>query len=759
MSDTLFAHSLSGRPFTEWERLADHLAAVGHAAGERGEAFGWGEAARAAGMLHDIGKASAAFQAYIRAPDRPGHIDHSTAGALEARRLYGSAGQLLAFAIAGHHAGLADGPDLQRRLQAAPGKIPSYDGWQDCVVPPVRAALATCPAPRVDRLAPKGFAAAFLTRMLFSCLVDADYVATERFCMSAEGAVPARGGFVDIPALADRLRAHLRGFASAAASPVNELRARVLLHATAQAPQQRGHFTLTVPTGGGKTLTSLAFALEHARHHGLRRVIYVIPYTSIIEQTVQVFRDAIGGDDVLAHYASYDWETALPRSDSASAADAQEGRDGVAKLRLAAENWDAPIIVTTAVQFFESLFASRGARCRKLHNIAQSVIVLDEVQTLPLPLLHPCLAALDELARNYGASVVLCTATQPALRLQDGFKAGLDIPPQRELAPNPPQLYTALRRVAVERRVGKTEDADIAARFAAVEQMLVIVDSRAHARDLFALIRSRPGAAHLTTLMCPRHRSQVLEAMKRRLKAGEPVRLVATGLIEAGVDVDFPEVWRAMAGLDRIAQAAGRCNREGRLGALGRVVVFEPAAHAAPQALRLPCDVAAAVLARHSDPLMPQAVEDFFRNLYWSRGQESFDASKLEGHRYPILRKIADRAPTLEFPFASIARAFRVIDEAMQPVIVPWDEAAQAVLRRVATMDRPLRDDLRKLQQYVIPVPSRARAEWLELDVLRPVNAALGTALLAFADASLYDSATGLRLDAPAYRNAESNIW
>ncbi|WP_437374622.1 CRISPR-associated helicase/endonuclease Cas3 [Inquilinus limosus] len=307
--------------------------------------------------------------------------------------------------------------------------------------------------------------------------------------------------------------------------------------------------TLTVPTGGGKTLASLSFALEHAVRHGLRRVIYVIPYTSIIEQTAQVFRQALGSeDDILEHHASFDWERARrTRPDD-------EAPDALAKLQRAAENWDVPVVVTTAVQFFESLFADRPSRCRKLHNIAGSVVVLDEAQTMPVHLLRPCMAAIDELARHYGASVVLCTATQPALRAVDGFEnGGFAIDDERELAPDPQDLYRRLKRVAVERLPGPVDDAAIARRFAEQPQMLCIVNRRAHAQRLFAAIRDLPGAVHLSTLMCPLHRRQVLAGLRDRLRQRLPVRLVATSLIEAGVDIDFPEVWRAAAGIDSIA--------------------------------------------------------------------------------------------------------------------------------------------------------------------------------------------------------------
>ena len=764
-----YAHSLSGRPQADWEQLGDHLHAVGARAAGFASAFGWSAAARTAGLLHDIGKTSAQFQAYIRAaPAAAGaeHVrggDHSAAGARVAVERYGPLGRLLAFGIAGHHAGLADGDGLDRRLSPKRTVLPPYQGWERHT--------GTLPAP--CDLAPagwrkleghKGYSQAFLARMLFSCLVDADFLETERFYAAADGKAIPRGQHTPLAHLLDRLRSRQAGRHSDP-TPLNRLRAEVLDHAVSKAALAPGLFTLTVPTGGGKTLTSLRFALEHAvRHadtHGMRRVVYVIPYTSIIEQTAAVFRDVLGSaKDVLEHHASFDWEAA-----GCKLTDDGDGRDGLAALRRAAENWDASIVVTTAVQFFESLHAARTSRCRKLHNLAGSVIVLDEAQTMPLGLLQPCLAALDELCLNYRASAVLCTATQPAVRAQDGFKGGLDIPAARELAPDPPGLYARLRRVQVERIPGPMDDATLADRFAACGQMLCIVNKRAHAGELFRRIRTMDGAAHLTTLMCPAHRRAVLARVRQQLLGKLPVRLVSTSLIEAGVDISFPEVWRAMAGLDSVAQAAGRCNREGAMDGLGRTVVFDPAQHTPPREVKLLAEVAAGVLDRFEDPLALAAVQDYFRQLYWTRGAAAFDKATLDGAPFPILREIADASPGFGYPFEKIARAFRMIDDAMDSVIVPWrgedgtDTSATDLLLRIAAMPRPRTDDLQRLQQYTVPVPPKARAYWLGVGALRAVHPVLGNALLVFSDDALYDAETGVRLDDPAHRSAESNIF
>jgi len=748
-----FAHSLAASDPSTWEPLADHLAAVAQRAEGFAEAFGWCEAARVAGVLHDIGKASDTFQIYIGQPRSasggPKGPDHSTAGAREAAaRFPGPLGRMLASIIAGHHAGLDDAGGLERRL-GANHALPAYAGWQG-EAGPLPAPAALRPTTPWQPGGPPGFGQAFLTRMLFSCLVDADFLETEAFHRRAEGRAMERGGHRSIAALRDRLHLFMQRLDGQSGDPVALLRSRVLAAARDKAAAAPGLFTLTVPTGGGKTLASLSFALEHAALHGLRRVIHVAPFTSIIEQTAQVFRDALTSEvDVLEHHANVDWQ---------DAEDDDEGADGLRKLRHATENWDLPVVVTTAVQFFESLFANRTSRCRKLHNLARSVIVLDEAQAMPIHLLRPCMAAIEELARNYGASIVLCTATQPALRVQDGFVGGLNIPAEREIAPDPRGLYSALKRVRVEVLEGPQPDAIVAARFADQPQMLCIVNSRAHARTLFEAIRHLPGAVHLSTLMVPKHRRAVLDEIRRRVKAGEAARIVSTSLIEAGVDLDVPEVWRAVAGLDSIAQAAGRCNRNGRL-ALGRVVVFEPDEARAPRALEAFWQATRPVLRQHGGDLLGlDAVQAYFREVYWQQGEAALDAVEVDGVR-GVLPAIAAGGKEGRFPFRSLAGAFRLIDEAMAPVVVPVDDEAGDLLRVLAATDRPPGRMLRRLQAFTVSIPHAARRVWLARGVLQPVHRALGDELLAFTDDAHYRPKTGLDLADQAQRAAERNLF
>jgi CRISPR-associated endonuclease/helicase Cas3 len=729
-----YAHSLpENSDESLWEPLEAHLHAVATRARGFAASFGmeaWGEAA---GMLHDIGKAADAYQAYIRGKGKS--LDHSTAGAVEAERQFGPLGRCLAFAIAGHHAGLADGSQLAARLNKA---LEPYGGWE------AYTSELSKPITFPKRKNPhQNFTPAFFIRMVFSCLVDADWLETEAFYAQAAGKTIERGGFSDIATLRARLVAFMAEKASAPKTPLNVLRNEVLAYAIGRATLAPGLFTMTVPTGGGKTLASLSFALEHAAEHRLERVIYVAPYTSIIEQTAQVFTGALGEGDVLEHHSGFDWDKI---EDKAGETDA----DGLKKLRHASENWDVPVVVTTAVQFFESLFAARPGACRKLHNIARSVIVLDEAQTLPVPVLRPCLAALEELTLNYGASVVLCTATQPAWRRMDEAlplhkhqPQGFDIGPERELAPNPEALFAALKRVRVEVMPAPVEDTAIATRFAAQAQMLCIVNTRAHAKELFGLIAPLPGARHLTTLMCAAHRRQVLAEIRDDLAQGRPARLVATSLIEAGVDVDFAEVWRAETGLDSVAQAAGRCNREGKRES-GRVVVFTPAVQRLPKGMIAFRDAARLPL-QMPEPLGLEAVQAYFKELYFNRGYEALDALEIDQLR-GVLPAIG-RA-RLDIPFAAIAEAFHLIDDKMRSVIVDWEGGATAALEALRHAPVPPRGTLRKLQQYAVPVPE---AMWRTLRSnggIQPVKPEVyGERFMVVMSDGLYDKASGLRVE------------
>jgi CRISPR-associated endonuclease/helicase Cas3 len=568
------------------------LQAVANMAANFSQAFESAPATRRwaylAGLWHDLGKYRPGFQSYLAQSDNPenAHIEgkvggrektHSAAGALWAIQIleekHGASGKLaarvLAYVIAGHHAGLDDWEaGLAERLGNADSKT---EFAETCSAMPPDSILSLGDfVPHLKHIPGGADGFSLWVRMLFSCLIDADFLDTEAHFDAGKPA--KRDGFPTLLAMQQAFDTHM-GALPVSDTPVNTLRADIRRQCRAKAALPAGFFSLTVPTGGGKTLSSLAFALNHALTHNKRRIIYAIPYTSIIEQTADVFRSVFKslGDEVLIEHHS-----------QADAAD----KDETARSRLACENWDAPLVVTTNVQLFESLFASKTSCCRKLHNLIGSVIVLDEAQQLPPEFLQPILDVLNLLVKHYGVTVVLCTATQPALNSTTYFDPGKGLrglENVREIIDEPDKLFAALQRVKVELPPDWTTPtpwATTATQLSLEDCVLAIVNTRKAARELQRLMP--PDTVHLSALMCGAHRKDVIAQIKDRLKAKregsdtQALRVVSTQLVEAGVDIDFPVVYRALAGLDSIAQAAGRCNREGRLADKGRVVVFVP---------------------------------------------------------------------------------------------------------------------------------------------------------------------------------------
>lgn len=743
-----FAHSTDDESKGNWQLLCDHLLAVSKRTAEFANVFDGGPQGSVAGLLHDVGKYTDEFQ--NRIAGQAIRVDHATRGAMLAVSRYGQIGQLLAYIIAGHHAGLANGMEdgertaLQQRLKGL-GLPPLRDEWRDEVTLPAELAPPPLKLHSQER---SGFQMAFFTRMLFSCLVDADFLDTEAFYDRVEGRDSQRNASAPTLAeLREQLDRHLSGFC--ADKPVNRVRADVLAHVRQQAEHAPGLFSLTVPTGGGKTLASLAFALDHAIRHGLNRVIFVIPFTSVVEQNAEVFRNALGqlGERaVLEHHSAF-VATIPPKSD----AERYQARE---KLRLAMENWDAPIVVTTAVQFFESLFAARPSQCRKLHNIAGSVVILDEAQTLPLKLLRPAVAAIDELARNYRSSVVLCTATQPALD-EAHLSGGLQSAAVRELAPDPAELFRRLDRVRI-RHVGEMNDEALSEALCAREQVLCIVNNRRHARALYQALADLSGAYHLTTLMCAKHRSKVLAEIRIRLQRGEPCRLVSTSLIEAGVDISFPNVYRAEAGLDSVAQAAGRCNRNGEWATENSEVrVFATANEdwAPPPELRQFAQATREVLRQpqyRDDPLAPPSIEAYFRQLYWQKGDEELDAHGLLA--------LCARSRIDSLPLETLAAKFRMIDSVQMPVIVPFDDEARGHIEglRYAEKSGGL---ARKLQPYLVQLPRQGFEALRKVGAIQPIAPEKwGEQFMELVNRDLYSAEFGVWWEEPTFMSAANTI-
>lgn len=735
----VYAHSAAEG--TEPEKLADHLRLVADGdgirlgAGRFAAVFGAADWGRLLGWWHDLGKYSAEFQQYLRG--EPSKVDHSTAGAQHAfMRFPNSAGQILAYCIAGHHGGLPDHTDgvagrsgLADRLKK---RIPDYSA--------APTELLSLPRPAKPPLAQDSggvtpFQVSVFCRMLFSCLVDADYLATESF-MCPDRARARLGSLPTLPELLPYLDAHLFVLATRdPQTPVNRARADVLAQCRAAADLPPGLFSLTVPTGGGKTLSSLAFALRHALRHGLQRVIYAIPFTSIIEQNAEVFRQALraaGHDIVLEHHSNFDPDK--PGDDA-------ELESQTPRHRLATENWDAPIVVTTNVQLLESLFASKPSRCRKLHRVARSVIILDECQTLPVALLKPTLAMLRELCRNYGCSIVLCSATQPAVTWRDDFPIGLtDV---SEIVRDPPGLYETLRRVEVQ-RLGKLEDAALIERVGGHAQVLCVVNTRDHAARLFTLLResdpSREGVFHLSASMCAAHRTCVLDRIRARLQlpGAAPCRVISTQLIEAGVDVDFPVVYRAMTGLDSIAQAAGRCNREGKR-ERGDVFVFETDVDPRGD-LRLRRQRAEEVAPEHHDLLSLAAIKQYFELLYWSRSDE--------WDKEDVLGCFSAGSGGLHFQFREAAERYRLIRDAQQPIIVLYNDKVRELVNQLRQMPEPPgRWFERSVQRFTVGVYEHQFARLRDNQAIAQYHERFWV----LENDSAYDEQVGLRIDTPGF--------
>ncbi len=720
-----YAHSTDNPDKSDWQRLEDHLQGVATLAEDYAAVFGAEEWGKLAGLLHDSGKATVGFQQRLEGSSRK--VDHSTFGARLAQESTGPLGLLLSYVIAGHHGGLMDGgtqeTELHYRLKY--GNVP-----EDTLLPEfieVKSMLRWPLAKPEEKTA--GFSMAFFVRMLFSCLVDADFFDTEAFCTPEQAAARASIDQQQLADLQNKLNLHLQTLTqNAIQTPVNRLRQDILGQCRLQARLPPQIFSLTVPTGGGKTLSSLAFALDHAVANGLRRVIYAIPFTSIIEQNARVFQDILGRESVLEHHCNFKEK------------DEPEEAAYNRKRGLAAENWDAPVVVTTNVQFFESLFSNKPSRCRKLHNIAGSVIVLDEAQAIPTEYLEPCLAALRELVERYNCSLVLCTATQPAL---DDNALHTRLPKIHEIIDKPQQLYADLRRTQVE-FVGRLSDDELSSLLAEQDQALCIVATKPQARKLFEMLQEAEGNFHLSTNMYPEHRRRILDVIRTRLKQNLPCRVVSTSLVEAGVDLDFPVVYRAMAGLDSIAQAAGRCNREGKMAELGRVYVYEP-----EQPSRMPWVKRCASRAEEAlrslpdaEPIGLELMRRFFALLY---DVQDLDKKKILSS-FPDQKQI-QLSRDFYFPFRSVAENFRFIEDESIGLIIPIEQEAEKLVQQLRYAEFA-RSVIRKLQSYTVSVRSH------ELSALHTAGALemVGGQFPVLRNLKAYKEGTGLCI-------AEGEVW
>jgi CRISPR-associated endonuclease/helicase Cas3 len=664
--------------------LPDHLAAVAKLSKQAAGKFCAAELGHWAGYWHDLGKFQPDFGKYLDSPTARRGPDHSSAGMIHAAGVL----ELLAFVIGGHHGGLSNREDLRGRLKEkqAAAQIRQALEIARRVLPSFSPGASLSESLPTFLRGQQGVsgrdlqrAAEFFVRMLFSALVDADFLDTEAH-FHPEQTVD-RATDVALGQLWARFEASQTQLIECSTGGLNHARAEIYQYCRTAAIARQGFFRLTVPTGGGKTRSVLGFALPHAAHHGLDRVIVAIPFTSIIEQTADVYRGIFGDEDglVLEHHSAVVQDEL---DNDLATAECSWGR-------LACQNWDAPIVVTTTVQLFESLFANRPSRCRKLHNLARSVIILDEVQTLPPGLLEPILDVLRELVAHYGVTVVFSTATQPALEDSPYLRGLADV---EDIVSSPERYFEQLRRVRYQVPAAgqRSTWSEVADRFRADPQALAIVNTK---KDAMALLDALddPDALHLSTLMCGAHRRAALQEVRRRLNDGEPCRLVSTQVVEAGVDLDFPVVLRAVGPLDRIVQAAGRCNREGRLEA-GRVVIFDPAEGGVPRgAYRTGFDLAAAMLRSGCDLDDPRTYQHYFQHL--------FQAIELDSQRIQSARE--------RFDFPAVAERFRMIpDDSTSVVVRPpghedrVDELLDQARRQTVTPYRVVQ----QLQPFVVNI-------------------------------------------------------
>lgn len=662
-----------GESDNEVQLLLEHLKNVSELSKKFAECLNLSEYAEIIGMLHDIGKYSNRFQQRINGNDRI-KVDHSTCGAQEAvkRKL-----TMASFCIAGHHGGI---PDIGHRGDidtdsTLTGRLKrnteNYSAW-------VNEVESSKFKPISESFTNDRIPYTFILRFLFSCLVDADYLDTENFM--SNGAVSRDSGD-ELSFLLSLLNNHIEKWHNPSGK-LNILRTQ-MLNECIKAGQNNSEklFTLTVPTGGGKTISSMAFAINYAVKRRKKRIIYVIPYTSIIEQNAEVFRKIFGIKNVLENHSNVD----LNNLDD----------ETKVQMMLAAENWDSPIVVTTAVQFFESMFSNKPSKCRKIHNIADSVVIFDEAQMLPLDYLLPCATAIRQLADNYNSAVVLCTATQP------NFQSILNLTDKKnesqltEICNSAENMTDDFRRVNFKYE-GKLEDDEIALELKQCNQVLCIVNKKAHAQKIYSMIGESDENFHLSTYMYPAHRQKVLKKIKQRLDENKPCRVISTSLIEAGVDIDFPTVYRAISGIDSILQAGGRCNRENKRNSSECIVhIFNTDEVLSYQQTNT--DAAMEVIKKYGDKIyLPDAIKMYFDNLYYYR-----DIDKT--HKVFDKKDIINGLINLEFE--SVAQKFKIIENDTKSLYICTEENKKEIddLRR-GNYSKEL---FRNLQQYVVNLYER----------------------------------------------------
>jgi len=672
-------------------RLSDHLVSVGELAGEFIKQANpeLSEIARWAGLLHDLGKYKVEFQDYLLGRrERSAETHHAVYGAALA---YQKKCIPIAFVVAGHHRGLHDTQSLKEMITH-----PQYDALAKCnqLAEVFSAEIEKIPESLPEHAcfsSSERLRAEFAIRMIFSALVDADFLDTEAHYLGRKRPALAKLEAERLLSLLDAERQRKSSSSRSSNEILNQLRNKIFSQCVEAGAGPQGFYSLTVPTGGGKTISSMAFALAHAARHRLRRVIVVIPYLSIIEQNSNEYRNILDPDNsgIVIENHSAVWIPAEAEEER-SVSESRERNP----LVLAAENWDAPIVVTTSVQFLESLLANRPSKCRKLHNIAQSMVIFDEVQTMPQNLLRPLLSVFRELKENYGVTFLFSTATQPAFRKQFNLPNGFDKSEVSEIIAEPEKLFSLLRRVQYKFEISEPLSFDdLARKMSEHKQVLAVVNTRSHAFELFeatSQYNNKDAGYHLSSAMCPQHRLDTLQEIRKRLACDRPCRVVSTQLVEAGVDLDFPVVFRALGPLDSIVQAAGRCNREGRCDE-GIVYVFKPKDHRVPPGVyRSATERTAMILADIGEDRL--ATDPTIFAYYFTQIFANADAgTEIEQERS-------------RFNFQTVAENSKVIRDDGRPVIVPYKNAMKLVenLRSKKDVRGELRFSLRQLQRFMV---------------------------------------------------------
>ena len=705
----------------------EHLEGVARLAEQFASEFGMGSWGRVLGLLHDKGKEQKSFQEYIvkNSGFRPeltvsGEHYHAFVGGLLAQSIYGKGAEsLLCNQIISHHSGLHDYCDIEETLKK---DIPS--DVNGCVekIPLNRPSFSLSTMKGCKDMTPD---VNHLSRMLFSCLVDADYLDTEMFM--DEGSARKRMNDIKLGSLLPLLEAYIDNLQRGSAmSEVNAIRRQVLERCISMSEVEKGFYSLTVPTGGGKTLSSLVWALRHAVRNGMKRIIIAIPYTSIIVQTASILKQIFGEEAVLEHHSNFDPQIYHKK--------ALKSKDMQHKAKLATENWNYPIVVTTNVQLFESMFSNKPSDCRKLHNIANSVILLDEVQTLPTEFLQPIVDALKSYQRMFGISVLFTTASQPVLSgLIEGChpKAAFQgIDHITEIIPKEYALHDKLRRVCLEiDDTGSTYD-EIAERLSRHNRVLCIVNTRNDAREIYERLPKEGLTIHLSRMMCPRHVANAIQTIKRALSDNSEsvIRVVATQLIEAGVDIDFPVVYRQEAGLDSILQAAGRCNREGRLDMATAYVFSLSKEHILHGSVK-DANNARLNMTDVKDWFAPETMTEYFKQLYCRK--ESFDQKDIKTLLYK----------PKEMRFEDASKAFRLIEEVGKTVVVNMGDSMELIEQlKSGGITYSL---MKQLSPYSVNIHDRDFQKLLSYGAIEEVIEGIYVA----GDRAQYDENIGLRLD------------